>query len=257
VLVTDRDALPDEVRAEIERLGATRAVLLGGTAALGAGVEADVRTMGLEVQRLAGGDRFETAGLVAAALPPGPEAFVVEGSSPDPRRGWPDAVSASWLAARSGAAILLATRDALPAATAAALRARGTERVIVVGGSAAISADVARQVGVIAPDVERVGGSSRYDTARALAERSGATDGLTAFVTTGEDFPDALAVGPTVAARAAVLLTVHGDDLAASPATAEWLHTHRDELAGVVLVGGTDAVSAGVEQAIRNLVDQA
>lgn len=93
--------------------------------------------MGLEVGRIAGGDRYETAARIAAELPPTGEVFVVEGHNADPRRGWPDALSASSLAASLRAPILLTARDVLPGPTADALDA-GTDATIV-GGPVSVS----------------------------------------------------------------------------------------------------------------------
>lgn len=254
LLLTASGELSAAARAEIDRLGATRAVLLGGPDALSPALEAAVGELGLTVERLAGRDRFETAGLVAGALPPGQEAYLVEGSSADPRRGWPDAVNASWLAARRGAPILLTTRAELPAATAAALAGRGVERLTVVGGAAAVSDAVAGSAEALGATVERVGGANRYETARALADRAGTVDGLTVFLTTGEDYADTLAAGPAVAARAGVLLPIDGRDLRASPATADWLARNRGAVAGAVLVGGPAAIAPEVEADVRLLL---
>ncbi|MBA2316920.1 MAG: cell wall-binding repeat-containing protein, partial [Euzebyales bacterium] len=61
------------------------------------------------------------------------------------------------------------------------------------------------------PEVERVSGADRYATAAAVAHLAFPDGAQTAFVATGEDFPDALASGPAaVAGDAPVLLAGRG-----------------------------------------------
>lgn len=254
ILLTGADALSPAARGEIVRLGAGRAVLLGGEAALSAAVDAELTAMGLDVERIGGPDRFATAAAVAAALPPSAEAYLVEGANADPARGWPDAVSVSWLAARSGTPILLTTRDELPVATAAALAQRGVTRTIVVGGAAAVAEPLLGQVAGGGVTVTRVAGATRYDTARALLDGAGELSGVTVYLTTGADFPDALAAGPAVAARGGVLLPVDPRSLDTSTATAEWFAQAGDTLAGVVLVGGPGAIAPRVEADLADLL---
>ncbi len=254
VLLTGSDGLDATTAQEVQRLRPERVVLLGGEAALSDSVADDVADLGIAVERVSGVDRFATSARIAALLPPSRRAYVVEGANPSPSRGWPDAVSASWLAAREGAPVLLATRDSLPDATAAALRDREVADAVIVGGEAALGSAVTEAVAATGAEVSRVGGATRYDTSRLLADRAGSLDGVTAFLATGGDFPDALAAGPSVAARAAVLLLVDGSDLAAAPASATWLEEHADELGGAVVVGGPGAVSGRVESQVAALL---
>lgn len=249
VLLTDRDTLSGPTRAELARLCAGEAVLLGGEAALSGAVAEAVAASGAAVRRLAGGDRFATAAAVAAELPESGTAYLVEGLSPDPARGWPDAVSASWVAGTEGAPILLATRDGLPPATAGALRDRAPATVVLVGGEAAlgpaVAGAVAEAVAPLAGTVERVAGADRYGTSAALAARA-ADDAETVFLATGLAFPDALAAGPSVVADGAGLLLVDGADLRASAASAAWLAERPGTVERLVLVGGEQAVADAV-----------
>lgn len=255
VLLTDSSALHPAVAQEIARLGATRAVLLGGAAALSPEVERELVGRGLDVERFGGIDRFQTARLIAGALPANEEAYVVEGSDPDPARGWPDAVSAGWLAARRGVPILLVPTEGLPDETRLALDERGVQRATIVGGSVAVSEDVRRAIEDQGVETDRIAGPTRYDTSRAVADTVGADGDTTAYLATGRSFPDALSAGPITAADPlAILLLVDGRDLDASPATAAELTDRAETLRGVVLVGGLAAITTEVEADIRALV---
>jgi basic membrane protein A and related proteins len=65
ILLSEPTSLPTATRTEISRLGATHAIILGGTGAVSAGVQNDLATMGLSVERIAGTTRYQTADAVA------------------------------------------------------------------------------------------------------------------------------------------------------------------------------------------------
>lgn len=252
ILLTAPDAMPAATADELRRLAPGRVVVLGGTAAVGEVVEAAVRAAGIAaLDRVAGGDRFDTAALIAARLPAGADAYVVEGADADPVRGWPDALSVSPLAAFQQRPILPVTTEDVPPATLRALDELGVERATVIGGTAAVSEAVQQALTTQGLAVERVAGASRYDTSRAVADRAvtAGMDPASTWLATGLSFPDALVAGPAVAADGGVLLLADGRDLAASPPTLEWL-TQR-QVPRVTLLGGTAALSEQVEASVR------
>lgn len=266
VLLTPPDRVPDVVLEEIGRLGASRAILLGGPAALGPAVEEDLRAHGIaRLVRLAGADRFATAGRVAdevrrlraaGTAPPIAweidEVILVEGANPDPTRGWPDAVSAGQLAAASGTPVLLTTAHALPEATRSWLTSHTPDVVTIVGGTVAVSDDVAAEVGTIAGRVQRIAGPDRYATAERVAievatRRGSAAPPANVFVASGLRFPDALAVGPAAAlSGGAVVLYGQGDD--AYTRLRDFLRPVDPDRLRVTVIGGALAVPSTLEQ---------
>lgn len=64
-LLTEPGALPASVVAVLAELGITNVVVLGGTGAVGPGVESQLRSRGLTVGRLSGADRYTTATAIA------------------------------------------------------------------------------------------------------------------------------------------------------------------------------------------------
>lgn len=246
LLLSGPDGLPTTTAGEVDRLGASSAILVGGTAVLGDGVVGDLEALGVTVQRLAGSDRFATAVAVAAAMDVGP-GEVVLASSED----FADALSGSALAATAVRPLLLTTRDALPATTAEALD--GVPAVTIVGGVQAVSAVVASAVadaGVAA--VERLSGPDRYATSAAVAlealSRGATTDVV--WLATGRNFPDGLVAGAAAARDGGILLLVDGLDPAGSPASTALLAELAVQPLAVRLAGGTAAISTAVEEAI-------
>ncbi len=68
MLLTHNDRLTESTKAEILRLRATKAYILGGTSAVSLTVENALKAMGLNVVRIAGANRYGTAAEVAREL---------------------------------------------------------------------------------------------------------------------------------------------------------------------------------------------
>ncbi len=179
--------------------------LVGGDAAVSPAAEAEVRAGGWVPRRVSGADRVETAAAVARVLAErdGPIATVLLATSGD----WPDAVAGGAYGAASGAPVLLAHPDGVPAATQAVMDELAPRRVVALGGSRALGDGV-----VAATGAERVAGSTREATTIAVATelwgRTAATAGdrwIAAPATEGWQW--ALGAAPAAArTRAPVLL---------------------------------------------------
>lgn len=170
--------LPAATAAELQRVvqpGGT-VYLLGGEAALSPAVESEVAALGFAVMRLAGSGREGTAARVAEEVvsrhgtdggPPDGTVVVATGSN------WPDAVGAGGLSAYWGYPILVTPRDLLHPDAEAALRDLAPGRVLVVGGEAAISAEVAAAIAdITGVEPERLGGAGRVQTGVLVARAS-------------------------------------------------------------------------------------
>lgn len=214
LLLTPSSSLDSRVADAVRQLRASEVVILGGPQAVSDQVASAVRSQtGASTRRVYGNDRFETAVAVARELhqagAPMRRAYVVEGAHVDPSRGWPDALSASSIAARTDAPILLVTQDDAPDDTVAALRDLGIGEAVVIGGPVAVSEGVLDQLGSAVRSVSRWSGADRFATSATAAARSG-LDASAVYVATGHDFRDALVAGPAAARDAGLMLLVHG-----------------------------------------------
>lgn len=237
----------------MRRLRPERAIVLGGTAAVSDAVVEDLEELRVaRVERADGPDRFATAVAVAERVTrqaANGTVYVVKGADASPERGWPDAVAVASSAAGRRRPVLLVTTEALPDATRAFLEEHDVERAVLVGGPAAVSADVETEIAALVPQVERIAGADRYATSRRVAERAldeGAWASPTWFAT-GTGWPDALAAGPAAAAQGGALLLSPPQD--PDPARA-WVAARG--CPDVALAGGTAALSAEVERALRD-----
>ena len=216
------------------------------------------------VDRLEGGDRYETAVEVARRVGGGSlsgldRLILVTGES------FPDGLVASGLAGyldeggRAGrTAILLTQTASLPAVVAEAITQSGVgvSNVVVVGGPSAVSdaayAAIARAAGWNGAGenpVARIYGETRYETAAAVADYVDGVAGgnldesyRTVLVANGENFPDALA-GGVVAYRNGHLIVLSPP---ARTPSATRLAIDRIEANCAVLLGGPAALSERV-----------
>jgi hypothetical protein len=167
-------------------------------------------------------------------------------------RGGTDALAAASLAGSLGAPVLLTDRDEAPTATVRTLTTLGADRVIVLGGEAAVSPAAFAQL-TAGRSGTRVQGADRYATAvdvmRTAAPRPSTVFLARGDVPAGQVPADALAVSP-LAYRSStpVLLTEH-DRLPATTASA----IVDAGVTTVVVLGGPAAVGAGVVEAVDQL----
>lgn len=82
---------------------------------------------------------------------------------------FPDALGAGPAAAIVKGPILLVSQNAIPGETAAELTRLGPDKIIIVGGTAVVSASVESGLAAYAGTVERIAGTNRYDTAAKLS----------------------------------------------------------------------------------------
>ena len=204
---------------------------------------------------LEGGDTVEMAiAWSRAAHPDDPDGGRPIGTSGRALLGRSDVFADSLAAGggqlRGGVPLLLTGRDALDPRTLAELHRLEVHTVHVLGGTAAVSAEVAVALHDAGFTVFRYDGASRVETAAAFASIAHPTTSVAvlarAFGEGTAGFADSMAAG-TLAARlgAPVLLTATD---ALSPATAAYLQ--RAGVARVHLAGGTAAISQAVADAL-------
>lgn len=236
------DGAARQALTDAKAKGATRVVLAGGSGALRPQVEEQVRALGLEVERLAGADRFGTAIQLAQRTKAVYEAsgqtvgglFFADGTA------YADALTAGPAAAASRGVLLLTDGASLPGAVAQAAASFGGVYDVAIGGAAGKA--------TASLDVDKYVGTDRYDTAKRVSIRFiGEPAGL--IVASGNNFPDALASGALAANMGAALLLTDVNRLSAS--TAEYVANK--QLNWIRVAGGENSVNSGVYDAIKRV----
>jgi putative cell wall-binding protein len=247
IVLATRSGLKAEVMGQIDRLGATHAIIVGSAEAVSTTVERQLRDKGLFVERIGGVDRYETATLISRAIVARGgaigTAYVARGDL------FPDSLAMSPAAYTGKVPIMLVRPTALPPTTSRAMTDLHVASVVIAGSVRAVSAEVATRIDAL-PGMStpaRVEGPDRYGTAAAAADFTVAS-GLGSYalvgVATGENFPDALCGGAALGERFGVLVLSRRDSL--PPAAAAVLEAHGDVLREVQVYGSEVAISGTV-----------
>lgn len=205
LLLTEQNALPAAVEAEIRRLAPSTIVVVGGEGVISPAVFDRLATLAPSIRRDAGADRFDTARQIARASFPEGAARVFLANGQD----FPDALAVSAAAGALGGPVLLIPdgAQAVDEATAQLLRDLKTTSVVAAGGTAAIPSSyltsIRDSVGI--SSISRYGGANRYETAAAINAFAFPT-AARAFVASGLDFPDALSAAAVAGAVKAPLV---------------------------------------------------
>ncbi|WP_019416221.1 cell wall-binding repeat-containing protein [Paenisporosarcina sp. TG20] len=183
--------------------------------------------------RIAGDDRYKTAIEVSKAGFSSAKTVVIA-------RGdeFADSMTAGPLAYKLNSPILLTRTDSLPESVIEELKRLGTEKVIVMGGTEAISSKVVNSLYDLGISVRRISGEDRYETAAKVATELDAT--TEAIVVSGLNFPDALSIGSYASQSETPILLTRADRIPAATTAA---------LANVettFVIGGKKVVSEAV-----------
>jgi putative cell wall-binding protein len=194
--------------------------------------------------RLSGADRYVTSAAISAAsfAANARVVYIANGSN------FPDALSGAPVAGKDGAPVLLVAADSIPDSIATELRRLVPERIVVLGGTSAVSDAVAAQLAAFTTSpgglVGRWAGSDRYETSAAISSVNFAANANVVYVANGSNFPDALSGAPIAGAQKAPVLLLQADGI---PASIQ-IELARLHPTSIVVLGGTSAVSDAVAQ---------
>ncbi|MGG3467855.1 cell wall-binding repeat-containing protein [Neobacillus pocheonensis] len=184
--------------------------------------------------RFSGLDRFEVAGNIASSgWTSADTVFIVN------YLAFADALSSAPLAKKFDAPILLTKPDALPDTTKAKIASLKPKNIVIIGGAGSVSTNVENQLRGLAGNVERIGGTDRFEVAKLVAEKMGSTS--QAIVTNGLVFSDALAIAPYAADKQIPILLTYNNNLPESTKAALQGKT------STLIIGGTGSVNSAVE----------
>ncbi|MFN2388167.1 MAG: cell wall-binding repeat-containing protein [Actinomycetota bacterium] len=244
LLVTAASGLDPATEAEVRRLRAERAFLVGDAEQIGPAVEEDLRRAGIEdLQRIAGSDRFDTARRVAELVTPMPSYNPTAHPVPDNTAviilGEPDAAAAAEAATAAGIAplldlpVLFVTEAEVPLATRRAIAERGIRHTLVVASPERVPDDVMAQL----PDPTRLGAGTGQRTSVKVADELLARGGPSNVALLAPNDPaTVIATGAAAGRVGAVVLVLVGADLKA--ASSAWLKAHASGLDRIYVLPG-------------------
>lgn len=265
VLLSANSHVPPATLQALDDLGVERVTIIGGPHAIHPEVEDGLGEQ-YEVDRIWGQDRHGTAAAAirtiqnlsgnTANFPAGQRAlFIASGEN------FPDALAASGPAAYSTTTpipIGLTLQATLPPETAAVIEEFDFDLAIIVGGTQAISATVEQQLESMGLATTRLAGADRTATAVEIADFARQYLGFSAtlsILARGDDFPDALTVGPHAGAENAPVLLSATPTVVGDP-TLNWLSERCSAVEAIRAVGGEAAVTtAALDRAVTAAED--
>ncbi|WP_034578922.1 cell wall-binding repeat-containing protein [Kallipyga massiliensis] len=272
ILLTKTDNIPESVMAYLKAEQAEgrleNVLIVGKTGAVSNSVSEALTKMRLNVARVGGSNRFETAIEIAKLL----KAAEGEGKIPFSKNAdlvaedrtkndtyflangfsFADALIASVPSSRYGYPILLTDgsnhlRPETKSFLDDAFKAGKLNKILVMGGTAVVSEGAKSDVP--GSKVDRLYGQDRYQTNMAVNEYF--KNATKVYVVTGEAYADALVAGHLAAENNAAILMVSSKGL--TKEQSDWIKKN-DKITDYVIVGGDKAVSEKVEMEIEDIV---
>ncbi|WP_163195299.1 cell wall-binding repeat-containing protein [Clostridium thermarum] len=238
ILLSYSTALDPSVEQEIKRLKAKTAFIVGGTGVISPIVENKLKSLGLNVTRIAGANRYETSAQVAKHLSSSQTAFVVTGTN------YPDALSIASLAAYKKAPILLTGPQAMDPSVKKIIANGVIKNTYVIGGPALINDTLMKTF----PNPKRIYGINRYETNALILSSFAADFNFTnAFVATGTHFADALSSSALAGSYGAPIILTSPD---MSNNIITKLSARKSEVKKIYLLGGPTVVSEDIARKI-------
>lgn len=238
ILLTEPNKLTPSTKNEINRLGAKKVIILGSSKAVSMEVENEIiRNLKLDVDRISGSGRYETAVNIAKRLNGNPKKAILAYG-----KNFPDALAIAPYAAMNGYPILLTEKDNIPAVVKAELS--GKSQTILVGGSTVISPKVEEEV----KNPLRLSGSGRYATAVDVMNKLN-MDKEKVFFSNGFSFADALTGSVLAAKYNAPLLLVEQENIPSVTSSA--INNRMEEF---YLLGSTVVVEESLVPSFSKLI---
>lgn len=246
IILTDGNILSPQAQSQLNQLAPSRIVIAGGASAISNTVMNSLKNICPNVQRVAGETRVDTSlNLYREGSGWGSTAVLATAGN------FADALSISSYAYHMKAPVFLVNTNDLTARQRSALASGRFSKVIVVGGTNAVSDHVAANAqSITGAQLIRLSGATRYETSEQIA-RWTMNNGLSmngAVYATGANFPDALAAGPLAGKSGSVTLLVENANSPAVSFSAEY----KGKVDKAYVVGGTNVVDHITANAIAD-----
>lgn len=197
------------------------------------------------IERLSGGDtgnRYDTAVAISQKGWKNGSNTVILTSG----RDFPDALSATPLAKKNEAPILLTETNNLPEVVKDEIKRLNPKKVIIVGGSGVVSESIADELSKFGRKVERIEGKDRYETAINVAKEIGVKNGVA--VAYGYNYADALSISSIAASMGMPIILTATDNLPAEVST----FINENSIKKSYIVGGEGVVNNAVMSKFPN-----
>ncbi len=202
--------------------------------------------------RLSGQTRHDTMQAISQDGFESAETVIVASSE-----NFPDALSATSLAGYYNSPILLTSTNSLTDKCYSEIKRLGAKKVIVVGGTSAVSNNAFSQIQEIVGEsnATRLSGSTRFETSLAIYSEGKAASiwSKTAIVASGEGFADALSMSPWAYFQKSPIFLADNEGALSDDAIQAITN---DGFERVVIAGGTAVVSDDTQAQLEDIVGE-
>lgn len=202
ILLTSKDNIPTSVFNKLNRV--KKVYIIGGTASVSQKVENEIKSKGIEVERIGGADRIETSYNVAKeinSIKPIKKIMLANAY-----KGEADAMSISPVAVRDDSPIILTNGNSIP------FNAKNIESY-VIGGTSTMSEKLVQDT-----NSTRLGGVDRFDTNKKIVNKF-YPNAKEFHITKGWTLVDALITAPIAKNSPTILVDNYSDKTILNGAT--------------------------------------
>jgi N-acetylmuramoyl-L-alanine amidase len=233
ILLTYDNRLPKVTKQELQRLNVSKVVLIGGKGSISEKVQHEIRSMGISVERISGGDRFEVSANIASKIGNYDKAVLTNGLT------FADALAIAPYASRNETPILLTKKEEIPKVIQS--RLNRVNETLIVGGIGSVSKNVETHL----QNSTRIGGQDRFEVAANIIEKLELhTDRV--YMATGLSFADALTGSVSAAMENSPILLTRPTAL---PTSTSSIIKNR-KMNNFLILGGTGSVSSNINNTL-------
>jgi SpoIID/LytB domain protein len=208
---------------------------IGNPTSLNVSIDGSYRVKNLnENIRLSGIDRYEVAANISKkGWESGSDTVFITNSN-----AFADALSATPLAYKLNAPILLSRKDNLTPYTKQEISRIKPKNIVIVGGNGSISSQVENEITSLnlGIGIRRISGSDRYEVSQKIASELGVKG--KAIVSSGLTFADALSIAPYASRNGLPILLTRKDQLPSQTSAA----LQANQTTSTIIVGGEGSV---------------
>ncbi|WP_443110746.1 cell wall-binding repeat-containing protein [Caloramator sp. mosi_1] len=153
-MINSKNKINEDTLNEIKRLKAKKVIITGREGAIDKYVDSQLLSLGIEIQRIGGEDRYSTSVEIAKVVGVKNEVALATGLN------YADALSFASIAANKNIPILLVNNNNIPQEVLKFLDETNPKKIYVIGGQAVISDNAIKDL----KNVERISGKDRYST---------------------------------------------------------------------------------------------
>lgn len=215
ILLANTNNLPSETANRMKEIAPQKVIIVGGENAVSKALEAKIANdYAVEVQRIAGKDRYATSFEIAKKLVEGGAeintAYIVAGT------GEADALSVASKAGADKQPIILTGKDSIDPEMYAWLKEQNLEDAYFIGGNKVISDNVINSVNEITTNdvtANRIAGNNREETNAKVIEKLYTGGFSNVYAAKSNVLVDALSAGPMAAQRNCPVVLVNTNGL--------------------------------------------